>query len=387
MARKTTFQKPSLIINDTTLRDGEQSAGVAFTQDEKIAIARKLWEIGVPELEVGIPAMGLDECRRIGALRQALPDATLMVWCRMHATDIRQAAALGMNWVDISIPISEQMMEHKLARRRDQVLTEMAEHVSLARSLGLKVCIGCEDASRAALADLRVVADLALRTGAERLRYADTVGILDPFTTYDRIRALRQYWPLQLEMHAHDDLGLATANTLAAYRAGATHANTTVIGLGERAGNAPLEEVVMALKQCFGTDLQVQSHRLPALCDFVSKASGRHIAQQKPLVGEYVFTHESGVHVDGLLKDKNNYQGVDPACLGREHKLVLGKHSGRNAVRSVFASLGYQLANEQIDLVLEQIRHFAERAKRNPTESELRWVYQHLFKSPQRVAL
>ena len=183
MARKTTFQKPSLIINDTTLRDGEQSAGVAFTQDEKIAIARQLWEIGVPELEVGIPAMGLDECRRIGALRQALPDATLMVWCRMHATDIRQAAALGMNWVDVSIPISEQMMEHKLARSREQVLTELAEHVSLAKSLGLKVCIGCEDASRAALADLRVVADLALRTGAERLRYADTVGILDPFTT------------------------------------------------------------------------------------------------------------------------------------------------------------------------------------------------------------
>ncbi|ACQ93941.1 homocitrate synthase [Tolumonas auensis DSM 9187] len=387
MARKTTFQKPSLIINDTTLRDGEQSAGVAFTQDEKIAIARQLWEIGVPELEVGIPAMGLDECRRIGALRQALPDATLMVWCRMHATDIRQAAALGMNWVDISIPISEQMMEHKLARSRDQVLRELADHVSLAKSLGLNVCIGCEDASRASLADLRVVADLALRTGAERLRYADTVGILDPFTTYDRIRALRQFWPLQLEMHAHDDLGLATANTLAAFRAGATHANTTVIGLGERAGNAPLEEVVMALKQCFNIDLQIPSHRLPALCDFVAKASGRSIAQQKPLVGEYVFTHESGMHVDGLLKDKNNYQGVDPASLGREHKLVLGKHSGRNAVRSVFASLGYQLANEQIDLVLEQIRYFAERAKRNPTESELRWVYQRLFKSPQRVAL
>ncbi|WP_024871216.1 homocitrate synthase [Tolumonas lignilytica] len=387
MARRTTFQKPSLIINDTTLRDGEQSAGVAFTQEEKIAIARQLWEIGVPELEVGIPAMGLDECRRIGALRQALPDATLMVWCRMHATDIRQAAALGMNWVDISIPISEQMMEHKLARSRDQVLQELADHVSLARSLGLNVCIGCEDASRASLADLRVVADLALRTGAERLRYADTVGILDPFTTHDRIRALRQYWPLQLEIHAHDDLGLATANTLAAYRAGATHANTTVIGLGERAGNAPLEEVVMALKQCFGLELPIQSRRLPTLCDYVAKASGRGIAKQKSLVGEYVFTHESGVHVDGLLKDKNNYQGVDPASLGREHTLVLGKHSGRNAVRSVFATLGYQLANEQIDLVLEQIRYFAERSKRNPTESELRWVYQRLFKSPQRVAL
>lgn len=386
MARKSTFQASSLVINDTTLRDGEQSAGVAFTQDEKIAIAQQLWEIGVHDMEVGIPAMGLDECRRIGALRQALPDATLMVWCRMHATDIRQAAALGMNWVDISIPVSEQMMEHKLARSRSQVLEELADHVALARSLGLQVCIGCEDASRSSIADLRVVADLALRTGAERLRYADTVGILDPFITHERIRALRQYWPLQLEMHAHDDLGLATANTLAAFRAGATHANTTVIGLGERAGNAPLEEVVMALQQCYGIDTRIKNHRLPALCDFVSKASGRGIAQQKPLVGEFAFTHESGVHVDGILKDKKNYQGVDPTSLGREHKLVLGKHSGRNAVRSVFASLGYQLANEQIDVVLDHIRQFAERVKRNPTESELRWVYQRLF-SPQRIAL
>jgi len=386
MARKSTFQSSSLIINDTTLRDGEQSAGVAFTQEEKISIAKQLWEIGIQEMEVGIPAMGLDECRRIGALRQALPEATLMVWCRINSTDIRQAAALGMNWVDISIPVSEQMMQHKLSRSRSEVLEELADHVSLARSLGLRVCIGCEDASRSELTDLRVVADLALRTGAERLRYADTVGILDPFVTYERIRALRQYWPLQLEIHAHDDLGLATANTLAAFRAGATHANTTVIGLGERAGNAPLEEVVMALKQCYSIETNIKNYRLPALCDFVSKASGREIAQQKPLVGEYVFTHESGVHVDGILKDKNNYQGVDPTSLGREHKLVLGKHSGRNAVRSVFASLGYQLANEQIDMVLEHIRQFAERVKRNPTESELRWVYQRLF-SPQRIAL
>lgn len=387
MARKYAVQKPALIMNDTTLRDGEQSAGVAFTQNEKISIARQLWEIGVTDMEVGIPAMGLDECRRIGAIRQALPNANLMVWCRMNETDIRQAAALGMNWVDISIPVSEQMMQHKLLRNRDQVLADLSDLVGLAKSLGLRVCIGCEDASRSSLTDLRMVADLALRMGAERLRYADTVGILDPFTTYDRIRALRQYWPLQLEIHAHDDLGLATANTLAAYRAGATHANTTVMGLGERAGNAPLEEVVMSLKQCYGIDCGIQGNRFPALCDLVSKASGRQIGQQKALVGEYVFTHESGVHVDGLLKDKHNYQGVDPETLGREHKLVLGKHSGRNAVRSVFASLGYQLAtNEQIDLVLEQIRHFAERVKRNPTESELRWVYQRLFSPQQMIA-
>ncbi len=236
-----------VLINDTTLRDGEQSPGVAFQASEKIAIAEALYAAGIEAMEVGTPAMGEEECARIRQVRRQLPGATLMTWCRMQAGEIRQSADLGMDWVDISIPASDKLRQYKLREGLPLLLERLAALIHLAHTLGLKVCIGCEDASRASDATLQDIARLAREAGATRLRYADTVGILDPFTTAAQIAALRRVWPGELEMHAHNDLGLATANTLAAVRAGATSVNTTVLGLGERAGNAALETVALGL--------------------------------------------------------------------------------------------------------------------------------------------
>ncbi|HDU5808080.1 TPA: homocitrate synthase, partial [Klebsiella quasipneumoniae subsp. quasipneumoniae] len=234
-----------VLINDTTLRDGEQSPGVAFQASEKIAIAEALYAAGIEALEVGTPAMGEEECARIRLVRRQLPGATLMTWCRMQAGEIRLSAELGMDWVDISIPASDKLRQYKLRESLPLLLERLTGLIHLAHTLGLKVCIGCEDASRASDATLRDIARQAGEAGAARLRYADTVGILDPFTTTAQIAALRNVWPGELEMHAHNDLGLATANTLAAVRAGATSVNTTVLGLGERAGNAALETVAL----------------------------------------------------------------------------------------------------------------------------------------------
>jgi len=358
-------------INDTTLRDGEQTAGVAFNRQEKIALATMLVNAGVEHLEVGIPAMGKEECLTIAAIRQALPNSTLMAWCRAKKSEIKMTAALKVDWVDISIPSSQQMIEHKLKSTKKQLLADMQKCIRYAVAKGLKVCIGCEDASRAEPDFLVKIATLGAMAGAMRLRYADTLGILEPFTAYDNIKYLVKQQPLPIEIHCHDDLGMATANTLAAIKAGAQFANTTVIGLGERAGNAPLEEVVIALEQCYQQSTGIHIDHFPALCDAVSKASGRLVPGQKSLVGAQVFTHESGIHVDGLVKDVRNYQGVDPHLLGRHHTLVLGKHSGLGAVQAVFSRIGISLDKVQTDKLLHAVQTFAEQCKRNPSDEEL----------------
>jgi homocitrate synthase NifV len=239
---------PAIVIDDTTLRDGEQTAGVVFSLDEKIRIARTLDEIGVGEIECGIPAMGVAERTSVKALVDLGLNARLITWNRAVISDIQASIDSGVKAVDISLSVSDIHIERKLRKDRAWVKDQLKQALDFAKRHDLYVSIGGEDSSRANLDFLVELMTIARDLGADRFRFCDTLGILDPFSTYDKVHYLAERVALDLEVHTHNDLGMATANAIAGIRAGAKFVNTTVNGLGERAGNAALEEVVMALK-------------------------------------------------------------------------------------------------------------------------------------------
>jgi len=364
-----------IVINDSTLRDGEQAPGVAFTLQEKISIALALEHAGVDEIEAGTPAMGPREVEEIAAIGSALSKAVPIAWCRMTRADVDAARRTGLTRVNLSVPLSDIQIHAKLKIDRAQVLTRIHDVISYARDCGLGVAMGGEDSARADIDFLITAVEAAARAGAHRFRFADTLGSMEPFGVYDVFRTLRSALPIELEFHGHDDLGLATANTLAAIRGGATHASVCILGLGERAGNAALEEVVAGL-DCFSeSKSSVDLAQLLRLAELVATASRRIIPPGKSIVGSSAFTHESGIHVDGLMKDPRTYEELSPQTFGRDRSIVLGKHSGTASVAVALHTLGLTANELQMRLLLKQIHERSMQAKRTVSMQELLEFY------------
>ncbi|MGB8931363.1 MAG: homocitrate synthase [Anaeromyxobacteraceae bacterium] len=357
-------------IADTTLRDGEQASGVAFGEKEKIAIARALDAAGVDEIEVGIPAMGGDEARQIRRIAGLGLRADLIGWCRAVRDDVKAAQGCGLERVEISIPASEAQIRAKLGSP-EEAMGRLCDTVAWAADRGLWVAVGGEDGSRADPGFLIELASRAQEWGAKRFRFCDTVGILDPFTTWERVSALVASVDIPVEMHTHDDLGLATANALAGVRAGARSVNVTVNGLGERAGNAALEEVVVGLRLLLGVDTGLDPTRLTGLSALVAKASRTPVPPWKAVVGANAFAHEAGIHVDGVLEDPTLYEPFAPETVGAHRRVTVGKHSGRAAVRHLLAMNGHPIDEAAAQGLLERVRSLSTRLRRGLTEEEL----------------
>ena len=362
---------PPIQINDTTLRDGEQAAGVAFTVAEKVAFATLMNAIGVQELEVGIPAMGSTEAEAITEITNLGLQTKLTGWNRAVRSDIDASLGCGLQRVHISVPVSEIQIAVKFQGNCHLVLNRLRDTINYARDRGLYISVGGEDSSRA---DANFLLDVALAAqdwGASRFRFCDTVGILDPLTTYKKVQELVNRLIIPVEMHTHNDFGMATANALAGIRAGATSVNTTVNGLGERAGNAALEEVVMALKRIYGINIGIDTSRFKEISEFIVKASGCNVPPWKAIVGENAFAHESGIHGHGVLHNPATYEAFTPEEVGRERRLVIGKHSGKHLVTNFLQQYGIALTLEETRSLVEAVRDLSVKLKRSLTPDEL----------------
>lgn len=372
-----TFSDKSLpMLVDTTLRDGEQAVGVAFSVKDRLAIASRLDAIGLPELEVGTPAMGREEQAAISAIAGLGLACRLTTWCRARKDEIELSADCGVSAVHLSLPASSIHLS-ALRKNEDWVIEKIQELVPFARSYFGFVSVGAQDSSRASLAFLLRMTRAAHDAGAVRLRLADTVGVWNPAQAHTAFAALHAAVPeLMLGFHGHNDLGMATANSLAALQGGATSADVTVLGLGERAGNAALEEVVMALRITMGLDCGLCTESLSELCELVAHAARRPIPVAKPIVGECAFRHESGIHVHALLANRQTYEPFEAESVGRKPmEIAIGKHSGATALHHVLAHQGIHLAREETPVLLNRVRRAACRERDILRASELRWLY------------
>uniref|UniRef100_Q3AR85 Homocitrate synthase n=1 Tax=Chlorobium chlorochromatii (strain CaD3) TaxID=340177 RepID=Q3AR85_CHLCH len=366
-------------IIDTTLRDGEQAPGVVFSAEEKRDIAAQLAAAGVSELEVGYPAISGDELETIRSIVAMRLPLRVTSWARAKWDDIEAARQSGTEAVHISFPVSAlylQLME----RSYEWVQEQLSELIGKAKDYFEFVSVGAQDATRADIELLsRFVCD-ASAAGAQRIRLADTVGIATPISVMHLIGELQRVTSVDLEFHAHNDLGMATANAFTALAVGCQAVSVSVTGLGERAGNAALEELAIALKLSGEFEATIKTEMLSSLCETVSKAAGRVIDERKAVIGKAVFQHESGIHCAALLKHPLSYQPFLPEQIGgREHELVIGKHSGSAAIQHFFAERGIPLSRSEATQLLAKVRQMATEKKGLLTAKELEELYTELF--------
>ncbi len=391
------FEK--VIIFDTSLRDGEQAPGATMNLPEKKHMAGQLESLGVNVIEAGFPASSPGDFEAVQAIAGLVRNCEVAGLCRCHRNDIergwealQQAANPRIHCFLATSPIH---MEYKLRKTPEQVLEMIKEGVSFAAKFTSNVEFSAEDASRTPLDFLVRAVDIAIKAGATTINIPDTVGYAQPEEFAERIKYVLENVPdsdkAVFSVHCHNDLGLAVANTLAALKAGARQAEVTVSGLGERAGNAALEEVVMALKvrqDYYGLTTGINTEQILQTCRALSMLVGQPIPANKAIVGANAFAHESGIHQDGVLKNPETYEIMTPESIGRTNTdLVLGKHSGRAAVKSKLTELGYSLSEEQLAIVVDALKKLADRKEKIYDEDVEALVLEEVYRLPDQYRL
>ncbi|MFC5773451.1 2-isopropylmalate synthase [Ectobacillus antri] len=367
---------------DTTLRDGEQSAGVNLNPQEKLQIAKQLERLGIHVMEAGFASASLGDFQSVQEIGRVIQHASVMSLARAKESDIREAYEALKGAVaprlHIFIATSDIHLKYKLRMSRLEVLASIRESVKLAKSLFPTVQFSAEDATRTEHAFLAQALEEAIRCGADVVNIPDTVGYTNPQEYLSLFRYMQQHVPSYekaiFSCHCHDDLGLAVANSLAAIEGGALQVEGTINGIGERAGNAALEEVAVALRireDHYKAQTNLVLKEIKATSALVSRLTGMVVPKNKAIVGANAFAHESGIHQDGVLKEASTYEIISPQLVGEEqNKLVLGKHSGRHAFTERMKEIGYELTEEERDRAFRTFKQLADR-KKEVTEEDL----------------
>lgn len=367
-----------MYIIDTTLRDGEQAPGVSFTTEEKIQIAIMLNEIGIEEIEAGIPAVGEKEISDLKILHSLGLSSRITPWCRALESDIDAAYKTGLDSIHISYPVTAVQLA-AIGKNYDWLFKSMKRTVEYAKNQFQYVSIGAQDVSRA---DSLIVKDFACVANilkVNRIRLADTVGILNPFSTRKLIQMVQdEVIDIDIEFHAHNDLGMASANAFSALVSGANAVSVTVNGIGERSGNAALEEVILSLIKSQELSLPYNTQLLSTLSNFVYSASGRQKPESKPITGNMAKTHETGIHTRSLIENSDTYELLSKDDIGTPTKFVFGKHSGKAALNFVLEKTGIITCKESVAELLNYIKLQSINNKRFFSEEDVVRLYLQL---------
>ncbi|MEM0130633.1 MAG: isopropylmalate synthase [Saccharolobus sp.] len=350
-------------IFDTTLRDGEQAPGIDLTIDQKILIANKLVELGVDVIEAGFPASSEGEFIATKRIFEEVGDKVEVIGLsRANKNDIDKTISTGISSIHLFIATSKLHMKYKLKMSKEEVLNRIYESVRYAKDHGMIVEFSPEDATRTDEDFLFTAIRTALDAGADRINIPDTVGIMQPFKYYELIRKIVKFVGenIIVSVHCHNDFGLATANSLAGVQAGARQVHVTVNGIGERAGNASLEEVVMGIKKLLNYEVNVRTWKLYEISRLLAELSGIPVPYFKAIVGDNAFGHEAGIHVHGVIENPFTYEPISPEEVGNFRRIALGKHSGIHGLKKLLSEQGINLSDDQLRIVLNEVKKLAE---------------------------
>jgi len=349
---------------DTTLRDGEQTPGVALKADEKVKIAEALDQLGVDVIEAGFAVVSKGEFEAVRRISGLGLEAKVCSLSRCDRGDIDAAIDAGVDWVHIFIATSDLHMKYKLNLSREQVVERAVESVEYAKERGAIVHFSAEDATRSDFGFLMQVFRAVRGAGADSLDIPDTVGVALPHVMKSLARMAKEGTGLPIAVHCHDDMGLATANTLAGVEGGAEIVHVTVNGIGERAGNTSLEEVAVALKFLYGVESGIRLDEIARVSRLVARLTGMPVPKIKAIVGENAFSHESGIHVHGVIRNPSTYEPISPEEVGMKRKIVIGKHSGLHALENILKQYGYVLGEIDLKGVLERVKEVADSGRK-----------------------